>query len=1031
MNRMTARLVFALSILLLTGTAFAGSPIFYLEDPSNPLDASAWDNAGGIILQTDDDTGKNVTVKLENGTATVDGSLFMESVYMDNNEKSSNVELSIDGANVHFTGGGFIAGTASNTATLTLTDAETGNPASLSFDGHLGVGANTFIVVENGSSLSMGDGLTIDDWVVEMPVPPVEGEEVPERTDPWPQTMHIMGGSSVSVAGTSGTIIYNGRVTVEGGSFDTTYFSMGALRPTNGIEIFVESGGTFRVTGTDREAYIGNGKFSISSSAAAVDFLGGVHVGAGGTMNVPIAMNVGANGMRVTETGVVDIDGGGQVLGSYFEVSNGGTLNANWGSFIGATDSFTVSGKTSTAFLSGYVLDGTKMVLNGGKTSFFSGFETVDMGYNPGALGALNIGGSADVLMMAEVKTGGGSGSFSFAGGDIMLQIGGKLNVGAVGNELFLGGNMTFDGGDAAFNDNVVWQKGGIFTMQGTPMATGPTIEMNNNRLSITANAIMDASGNSITIMDAQTLSISGTYRAGHNGEKTLMVSSVGGDRLYVDKNAKIEMSSALQRYVNSGGLDSEGEVLILATDSQTGAGVTDLIWNSGGYMYQYAVKQDSSGNWGVYVVGAAERTTDEQYNDLLAAWRPKVGPDVSKVITKEYAGAIIRANGIVTGASGDYDRLSQTGKYNADVLSSFMNPGSSGAGYDALMLYNGSGIAMANQAVINSGLRLLDRLEQRNTQLRHELKVASNSLGSSDAYASQLMNQDNQRRVWAAGHYLHDNSGWDEGFAGYHYRAAGASVGYDHLFGNLVLGGSFSYTGGDYEDSAALENDSYINTYAFHLYGAYNAPCSGWFINGAAGYAYSDNQLRDKRLLLGQAGWNTADFHTNTWMVAGNIGYDYEPTDFLTVTGSVGVQYLHAGSSSHGQFFTSEQRGGTSFATLNAGKISNHSTTLPVDLTVSYDMLGDEDSLLTLFGNAGYAYEFNNAGATGRISYMGLGNVGTVGVVSRHPGRHLLNVGGGAKYFYKQYEFGVSYDYVNRKKYNSHNFVGNVGIVF
>ena len=111
---------------------------------------------------------------------------------------------------------------------------------------------------------------------------------------------------------------------------------------------------------------------------------------------------------------------------------------------------------------------------------------------------------------------------------------------------------------------------------------------------------------------------------------------------------------------------------------------------------------------------------------------------------------------------------------------------------------------------------------------------------------------------------------------------------------------------------------------------------------------------------------------------------------------------------------------------------MKNHSTQIPLELAASYDLAGDEGSLLVLNANLGYAFELNKKGAAGFVAYHGLENhTVPVPIVSHPGGGNVFNIGFGGKYFYKQYEMALSYDYYLRDKSRMHMVTGNFGLTF
>lgn len=1023
MSKRVSRFGTSAAVLLAAVALFlsGGAAALEINDGTTTYDGTvgkSWDGiTGGIVIQPAGDPGSAFTVNVKDHTATVTGGLTLDVYNRDDSTKKAAVDLKIDSATINFSGGGWLQGDydveAERATHATLTLGST-TVAHLSFGGNL-MASTARISVMNSSTLSVGGMLSIND-------PSLDDIPYPTTDDPddMESSLHVEG--TVNVTG--GLALNAGRIHLKSGSITAGAFSMGDDYNENIAEIYVRAGTSFRMTDTGVQSFISGGTFNMEYGAGAIQFLGGFEVGYGGVMKVTREVDLGTTGgMRVSAGGTVNINSG-SVNGEYIHVNNGKLYH--YGGVLGGTD-FTVSGDASDVVLGSYIDPKTGLSVSGGSVRFLSGARSlVD---DTVSLSALHVSGTANLSTSAKISIADGAGNFSFAGGDITIDgsaLGtGGLAVGATGQNLTLRGNLHMYGGEASFKDNVTWSNGGgLFAYKNVGL------DMNGKKLTIASGSILDASGGNIRIDNSGGLSITGSYRAGHNGASVNLASTHGGGPLHLSEEADIQLSSELQRKLNTGsGLAAP--VLILESDSSAYNGATELSWNSGGWLYQYEMRQDGN-NWGLYVVGAEYLTEEEQYRNMLDAWRrnPDVGDNAPKLIRPDFAGVVIRANGIVSGGSGDYDALSKNGQFNADVLASLLNPKVSEATYDALMLYNGAGMGVVNQAVINQNSNLLRRLRQRNDQLRHELySIGYNQCTAGVIDHSDCCSDGDKNRVWVAAHYSNEDSNKDEGFKRANYQSHGLVVGYDRLIGNLAVGGAFSYTTGDLEDHAAIASNSEINSYGFNVYGTYNLP-NGWFVNGAMGYVYSDDQIRDYRMLNEVEGWNSADYHTNSFIVNVNVGRDWRPSDVLTITGTAGLAYQRSENAAHSQFFQANDNS-VGANTLNAGAVNNHSLTLPLEVAANYNIYADDDTLFNIFGHLGYAYEFNNSGASGRVTYGGLENLGAVKIVSRHPGRHVLNVGLGFKYYYKSYEFGLSYDFQNRENYDSHQLLGNFGVVF
>ena len=753
----------------------------------------------------------------------------------------------------------------------------------------------------------------------------------------------------------------------------------------------IASGGTVAVS-----------EMAVESGALTVAFGGTLRGTSGGTF----AQSGGASAISGTMSGFSSI----AVDGGSFTVSSSGELAGPGVALYQTGGTVAIQGKVASAA----IIDVSGGNLNLGGTAYGIGTTS--------GLNNLSVSGAANVTVGTTLS----ARSFSMSGGSMTLASG-TLEVQNQGGALGLGGVWNMNGGSVAFNNDVTFAGGTI-----NANANGAAIDMGGNSLRI--NSTLYANGNMIVtnVDNAGSFTLGGGYIVGFDtgADTRYMVTVEGAGEFVLGAGARVELSVGARREYNTLG----GDMLILGTDAPAGAG-GPMSWSSSAVKYTYEVKDDGSGNYGLYVTDVYTLNRDEQRRNLLAAWskEPRVGGYLGNVFNESFINAVIDGNALGEGLVDGYDKLNQFGKFNASELADIMTPSASGAAYDALMLYNGSGLTTANEAVVSTGRHLLRRVSDRAGVIRREtivdeIEPPEGPCETQDG-VDAVYGEPKATRMWAEGIYHSDAAGFRDGFAGYEYRGKGLMIGADKRVGKAWYGGTFSYVGGDYEDAAALASNSDINTYAGLLFGGMQSE-SGLYVNGTLGYAYSDNRIRDYRYLNGQHGWNTADYGTHSFLAAFEGGKDFWLGDSVIVTPSAGIAYVGARGNSHEQWFEGE--GGIGAQTLVADKVTGHSITLPVNLAVSWDVFAAEDSLLSITGKVGYAYEFHNKGATGDFRYGGLEHIlNPVSAVSREPGKHTLNLGISARYLYRNIEFGAGYDYVGRKKYNSHAFTISAGMNF
>ena len=285
-------------------------------------------------------------------------------------------------------------------------------------------------------------------------------------------------------------------------------------------------------------------------------------------------------------------------------------------------------------------------------------------------------------------------------------------------------------------------------------------------------------------------------------------------------------------------------------------------------------------------------------------------------------------------------------------------------------------------------------------------------------AFASILMNQNFANRIWASPFYTHQEMDDKDGYDGYTYKGWGVSVGYDRACGDLVFGASFTYSRGDYEQNN-LRSDNTIDNYGFSLYGQYYNSSSGFFTTLAGGYNYGDNDWANFSAL--GSGWVNANNHTASWWLGGDIGWDYQLSENLTLTPTIGL-------------FWTEARG-SSYATSGAvvqhfDRIKQKALLMPISVSATYRHQIDECSSINFRVTGGYAYNFKNDRAEGSFTYAGYENQ-PIFIQGVKPGRHTWNIGAGITYQMNKVDFGVDYRYDGASKFNAHRVAATVGLSF
>ena len=369
---------------------------------------------------------------------------------------------------------------------------------------------------------------------------------------------------------------------------------------------------------------------------------------------------------------------------------------------------------------------------------------------------------------------------------------------------------------------------------------------------------------------------------------------------------------------------------------------------------------------------------------------------------------------------------LEKSYKMNQANFAAFASGGAASEGDSLAALYNGVNNSGVNEVAITTAntvvAKSLNRLK-KNEEYRAAIRE---SVGSDAALASRIINSEFDNRFWLSGIGMWENADATSGLGGYRYDAGGFMTGYDHAFGPVTIGGAFAYVKGDYYDKTALSHDSEIDSYSGVLQASYFAP-NGFYATAIGGYTRSNNKVNELRLNAGAASgisWNKADYITDTWSGAAEMGMVIRANECVAITPSVGFTYIHATNRDH-----SEYLGG-----VKAGKVtgvSNHAALIPVSLEVGYDIPVGYEAKWTLAVNGGYTHNAANTAIGGHFTPDGFANAAVHKVMGREPGRHNYHAGGAVRFTSDRFDFGVDYSFTARSRYEAHRVVANAGLRF
>lgn len=400
-----------------------------------------------------------------------------------------------------------------------------------------------------------------------------------------------------------------------------------------------------------------------------------------------------------------------------------------------------------------------------------------------------------------------------------------------------------------------------------------------------------------------------------------------------------------------------------------------------------------------------------------------RVNEIVNASTSGQYLPALAEASGIV--GAGDRKTRNMMTLLNGGV-SPYTRANGSGVAaavaHDLIMTEGHFTSVAGNQAAqlaLTDFIRQVDGRNQKILSVRRDLTAR---YGSDAGYASYLMNCDFANRIWASPFYAKhkgDQNGISES---YDYKLHGVSLGYDHAFGAVTAGLAFTYSKGDY-DVKGVSDDNDIKNYGVSGYVQYYNACNGFFGTLSGGYMYSDNEWKRNSMLFG--GRNSADNHTNSWYIGGNVGKDFvfgSECNSFTLTPTIGLYYSHSKSAAH--TWVSDN-----YYDVRVGSSKMKSLWMPIDLAARYTFNFANDSDLSIKATGGYAYNFKKDGSSGHSAFAVGGR--SWSNKGGEQGRHNWNIGGGIEYRVRNFDIGVDYRYDKSKHVKSHNVQATVGVSF
>lgn len=754
---------------------------------------------------------------------------------------------------------------------------------------------------------------------------------------------------------------------------------------------------TLAASGNDFSRVMANGDLILNKNAVVQ---GDGLLSAGGS----IVMNEGSmliagNGTWTTTGEVAGIEDPGKglvVAGPHF-INNGGDI------IVGSA----ATPNASLYYNGGFEMKGgTVTIANGGRFTVLPEIFFNDGVISVGAGSSLKVEAGTstpEAVYIGDVDQTTGK---KIAGANPILAInGGTVDFSGVGAVIDHNGTVTGSGTFNVADKGVQVRNGGSIGTNGTGnldvyIGSGSMIVESGGSIVTDGSAskvnVSGITGSSLNIKDGAIIKVGTGFQAGDTVIGTSGVSTVS-----LASGAKVQNSIYGS---NTFDTDAHGNVIIKNSTAKSSAmtGFTNQLASNGVYL--------------------SRMLTNSQVFENTLALDTIINPGNNRINTADPV-AVRNARvllGLVGGTNSAIDYDGNFSEYR--TASGAFNTSGYRSDWAAVVGYDN---AMAVNSGFSTNRLVMGQLGAYTSAVQNDFNQARAMVESDGGFASvRQMDCGSSFSLGGKGRFFAGGIGfWEQyddrsGLPGYDYDAYGVIAGYAHSFGGLTIGGSFAYTRADIDENHAID-DNKIDTYTAALHAKYKHQ-SGFFGTLFGAYTYGDNEFR--KFMTGPAAWTRSDYHTDTWMLGFNLGYEFKPVSGLAIIPAVGLTYQHARNSSHMSTLA-----GTAFQNFDRAK--NHATTLPVELAVEYTIPTGTNSGFSIGANGGYSYQFNNDGTEGNFSVAGV--PGFMSVVDSKPGRHMWNVGAKVKYKFQNFEIGAKYDYYAKSDYDAHRLMATVGISF
>ncbi len=485
--------------------------------------------------------------------------------------------------------------------------------------------------------------------------------------------------------------------------------------------------------------------------------------------------------------------------------------------------------------------------------------------------------------------------------------------------------------------------------------ATFSGIVTNAGRVNLASGVTLTSGGTGIAGAGAYDFEISnGTGSSIDNGD----------DAINLSTNAVTVTVNETQAQLDSGG--SAGAYTIVATTDTTTA-VLPVNTLTDTYFYTFAIA-DNSGDVQVRLTSTTNTMASALTgNGTVAINNAIMGADTSQVVQDTYLAAITAApTASAVNAIAESYQPAITANTQASV--------------DAIL----------NAASVNSS-----RIESQTMALRggsNKYALNQSVTGVATGEASKNL------QGWGQVFGQRADQGDRDGQFGYTANTYGIVLGFDtSMVNDSLLGVALTYSRTKVD--ADNNSDTTINNYQFSFYGQYDIT-ETTFVRGQAGYARGKNDVTSSTL-------GDANYDSNQFLVQAELGRNFEVMKNLTVTPSIGNNFVHYSADSYTQ-----TAGPVNPDSLNINEITSK-------VAVSYNHDLGQGSFLQPNAYLGYRYDIIGAKASSTSSVGGSAVFETPGVT---PARGTISAGVGVLYtLTDSVDLSANVDYQHKSAFNSY----------